>query len=56
MVTPGGKREVQENRARLTIGDAAPEVVVFDSTGQALPLSETWKRGPIVLTFLRHFG
>jgi peroxiredoxin len=43
-------------RARLAIGDAAPDVAVFDVSGRNVALSEMWRRGPVVLTFLRHFG
>lgn len=42
--------------ARLAIGDTAPDVAVLDVHGQNVALSEMWRRGPVVLTFLRHFG
>jgi peroxiredoxin len=42
--------------SRLAIGDAAPDVAVFDVSGGIVALSEMWRRGPVVLTFLRHFG
>jgi peroxiredoxin len=42
--------------SRPAIGDPAPDVAVFDASGRHVALSETWRRGPVVLTFLRHFG
>ena len=42
--------------SRLAIGDAAPDVAVFDASARNVALSEMWRRGPVVLTFLRHFG
>ena len=42
--------------ARLAVGDAAPDGAVFDVSGRTVALSEAWRRGPVVLTFLRHFG
>lgn len=42
--------------ARLKLGDAAPELTVLDASGHSVSLAEVWRRGPIVLTFLRHFG
>lgn len=38
------------------IGDAAPEVTVLNTQGQPVALSESWRDGPVLLTFLRHFG
>lgn len=43
-------------RNRLAVGDAAPEVEVLDTSGRSVSLADLWRRGPIVLTFLRHFG
>lgn len=41
---------------RLVPGDPAPDVKAFDPDGNSVSLSEIWSRGPMVLTFLRHFG
>lgn len=41
---------------RLAPGDRAPDVTVLDAQGRPVALSEIWRRGPVVLTFLRHFG
>jgi peroxiredoxin len=41
---------------RLAPGDPAPDVEAFDPDGNSVSLSEIWSRGPMVLTFLRHFG
>jgi hypothetical protein len=38
------------------VSDRAPELTVLDASGQSISLSETWRGGPVVLTFLRHFG
>jgi peroxiredoxin len=38
------------------IGDRAPDVTVLNTEGQSVALSESWRDGPILLTFLRHFG
>jgi peroxiredoxin len=43
-------------RNRLAVGDAAPDVEVLDTSGRSVSLADLWRRGPIVLTFLRHFG
>jgi peroxiredoxin len=40
----------------LKIGDKAPNVAVYDAQGRQVTLAELWKDGPILLTFLRHFG
>jgi hypothetical protein len=41
---------------RLQRGDPAPDVTVLDLHGQSRQLSESWRDGPVLLTFLRHFG
>jgi len=41
---------------RLAVGDRAPDVTVFDASGQPASLAAARRGGPIVLTFLRHFG
>lgn len=50
------ERSSESLHAHLAIGDAAPDAAVFDASGRSVALSETWRRGPVVLTFLRHFG
>jgi len=45
-----------EVRGRIAVGDAAPDVEVLDASGRNVSLADVWRRGPIVLTFLRHFG
>ena len=49
-------RSRESLQTRLVIGDAAPDGAVFDVSGRNVALSEMWSRGPVVLTFLRHFG
>lgn len=41
---------------KLKPGDAARDGMAVDVEGQAVPLSSFWAEGPILLTFLRHFG
>jgi peroxiredoxin len=41
---------------RLTVGDVAPNDWLQDKAGEAVSLAEFWAQGPILLTFLRHFG
>jgi len=41
---------------RLAVGAAAPESVLLDARGQQVRLSNVWRHGPTLLTFLRHFG
>ncbi len=41
---------------KLKPGDAARDGQVFDVDGQPMDLSRYWADGPILLTFLRHFG
>lgn len=43
-------------RSRLAVGDAAPDVEVLNASGRSVSLADLWRRGPLVLTFLRHFG
>jgi hypothetical protein len=40
----------------ITVGTRAPEVQVLDVGGQPVALSSAWADGPVLLTFLRHFG
>jgi peroxiredoxin len=41
---------------RLQVGDRAPDSVVLDLDGNDVYLSQLWQDGPVLLTFLRHFG
>jgi hypothetical protein len=41
---------------RLKLGELAPDVAVLDAAGQPYQLSAGWRGGPVLLTFLRHFG
>jgi hypothetical protein len=41
--------------ARLSEGDAFPDITV-QSTDGPVELRERWKRGPLVVAFMRHFG
>lgn len=41
---------------KLKPGDAAHDGQVLDVDGQTVDLSSYWASGPILLTFLRHFG
>jgi peroxiredoxin len=41
---------------RLKAGDAAPDVTVLDRRGEPFSVSELWRTGPVLLSFLRHFG
>jgi peroxiredoxin len=41
---------------RLKRGDRAPNVTVLDIQGQPFELKALWQDGPVLLSFLRHFG
>ncbi len=41
--------------ARLEQGDAFPELTL-ESTDGPVELRERWRRGPLVVAFMRHFG
>ncbi len=41
---------------RLRVGQMGPSEQVYDAGGQKIDLKSCWADGPIVLTFLRHFG
>lgn len=41
---------------QLRAGLPAPETQVYNADGQAVSISTLWADGPILLTFLRHFG
>lgn len=40
----------------LGAGLQAPEGVAADADGREVSLSSFWADGPVLLTFLRHFG
>lgn len=42
--------------SRLQPGNPAPEAFVLNIDGQTVPVSHAWQNGPVLLTFLRHFG
>jgi hypothetical protein len=42
--------------SRLKSGDRAPEAMVLDREGRPFAVSELWRAGPVLLSFLRHFG
>ena len=39
----------------LAQGDAFPRLTLESAAGQ-LELSDKWRRGPLVIAFMRHFG
>jgi hypothetical protein len=41
--------------ARVEVGDPFPELAV-DSVDGPVELRERWRRGPLVVAFMRHFG
>jgi hypothetical protein len=41
--------------ARLSVGDAFPALTV-ESIDGPVELKERWRRGPLVVAFMRHFG
>jgi hypothetical protein len=41
---------------KLSPGDAARDGWAVDADGRRCSLSSFWADGPILLTFLRHFG
>ena len=40
----------------LGVGDLAPDLSLLDADEQPVALSSLWKRRPLALIFLRHFG
>lgn len=42
--------------SKLQAGDPAPEGLCLNIDEQEVALSSFWEKGPILLTFLRHFG
>lgn len=41
---------------QLHPGDRAPDGLALDANGQEVSLAGYWSEGPVLLTFLRHFG
>lgn len=44
------------SRNALARGDRAPQLTLTAADGTTVPLQSLWQDGPLVLTFLRHFG
>ena len=40
----------------LALGDPAPDLSLLDADERPVALSSLWKRAPLALIFLRHFG
>ena len=40
----------------LAVGDLAPDLSLVDADEVPVALSSLWKRQPLALIFLRHFG
>jgi len=40
----------------LKVGDKAPDSELLNTTGERVHLSDYWKKQPVVIVFLRHFG
>lgn len=51
-----GVQSTMAKEKKLAPGDAAPDGQCLDKSGQERRLSEFWQEGPVLLTFLRHFG
>lgn len=41
---------------QLKPGDPAPDVTALDVNGNPVQLRTLWQDGPVLLSFLRHFG
>ena len=41
--------------AKLSVGDEFPQLVVESRDGD-VALAERWRKGPLVVAFMRHFG
>lgn len=41
---------------KLQPGDRAPDGIAVDVNEQEVSLAAYWQDGPVLLTFLRHFG
>jgi peroxiredoxin len=42
--------------ARLKFNDLAPDLPILTSEGKSVRLSSLWRRKPVLLNFIRHFG
>jgi peroxiredoxin len=42
--------------SELAVGDLAPDLSLLDGEERPVALSSLWKRQPLALVFLRHFG
>ena len=40
----------------LAVGDLAPDLSLLDPDERPVTLSSLWRRGPLAVLFLRHFG
>ena len=40
----------------LRVGSVAPSLTLLDAAGAPAELAELWAAGPLLLTFLRHYG
>ena len=47
---------VSDTQLRLRAGEPAPDLTLTNTDGQPIAVSALWRRGPILLPFLRHFG
>jgi peroxiredoxin len=47
---------VRSDDVTLSVGDAAPDVVLGLSDAEHVRLSQYWVERPLVVAFLRHFG
>ncbi len=41
---------------KLTVGEQAPDVTLKDETGAEVQLSDYWRKQPLLLVYIRHFG
>ncbi|MCO5182909.1 MAG: hypothetical protein M9928_02095 [Anaerolineae bacterium] len=41
---------------RLSVGANAPDGTALNINGEAVEIATLWRDGPVLLTFLRHFG
>lgn len=51
-----GPTRTRWNTLPPQVGDLAPDLALPDATGTTRPLSSLWRRRPLHLVFLRHFG
>ena len=45
-----------DRNSAIEKGEQAPDVELLDDSGNSVKLSDYWKRTPIALIFVRHFG